>query len=1031
MEANNVLSLSLGEYIEKVNDLKQKLGELTQASSEYKQIAEQLKNVNDSISESLSGFSKKVDPSIDSLANLVSSIQGMKNELQNLEIGSDRFVELAGKIRESQERLADLKSQMGDNAESVKSLSGAMTSALSDMGLGLGGLENAFNAATLASNGFKAALDLLKAHPIIAVFTILLGLLFKIKSAIENNEEASDAWSFAMAGFQPIVDAFNRALGWMAEGLAKVAQWLGEQLPGALQYSGKFIKWFISLIGNIVTAALYLPTVFAKVFDSVTNTFKKGLSMIVGTVSNLLDVVGLGDSLHKVQRNIDKFTFNVGGSLDKFSGNVKKWFDNAGKSVENFGKKWAATTDTYIKKAKEMDDLEDNIREQQVRNAESALKVAQLRKAAAEESDPKKRLELLKQVDEEIVKNGKEQVDLAKRQYELAKWYADQAPNSEADNDRLARLKASVAQTEATYTQSLVKISKQETTLQEALKKQAEAKTTNEKKEAEKQVKAAEDALKAKLKAAQEYVNNYNTLISNIQTESSSKVAQVKSEKELIESMGLMTPDKAREYQNQMYDIQKEGLDRIIKETETALASEEITDEQRLQLQVKYSGLIVQTFTQENANKKALNKITLDEINKDTEAKLKELQDTYKKTDVIRGYIDQLKDMDPEYQEQVINVLSLSDDDKSLISSSFEALSTDVKEKILDAMQIDSGAKKRMLENVSVTDEDKELILSNLQGLSKDVQTEIINMLNVDPAVKQQLLTSLTITDEEKEQILGSLRAYKNDNLSLDIEEEDQEHEHQMKMLEIQFERLQTIRDKFGEDSEYFKEAQKEYNEAYEDEEERHSNAMIGLYNKNSKEARKSVKEQLDITTKLMKGTASIMGSIADIMKANLDQKVENGEISEEEAEKEFERIKALQIAEATINTIAGAITAYDTAQSLGPITGPIVGAINAAAVTAMGIAQIQQIKQQKYNSSGNISSPSAAGGAGSVQTVDFQNVSVNPLLDQNRDLNSMTSLSETKDEDEDNKDQRVYILQSDLTDSQNQVEIRQNQSTF
>lgn len=1030
MEANNVLSLSLGEYISKVNDLKQKLGELTQTSSEYKQIAEQLKNVNDSISESLSGFSKKVDPSIDSLANLVSSIQGMKNELQHLEIGSDRFVELAGKIRESQERLADLKNQMGDNAESVKSLSGAMTSALSDMGLGLGGLENAFNAATLASNGFKAALDLLKAHPIIAVFTILLGLLFKIKSAIENNEEASDAWSFAMAAFQPIVDAFNRALGWMAEGLAKVAQWLGEQLPGAFKYSGKFINWFISLIGNIVTAALYLPTVFAKVFDSVTNTFKKGLSMIVGTVSDLLDVVGLGDSLHKVQRNIDKFTFNVGGSLDKFSGNVKKWFDNAGKSVENFGKKWAATTDTYIKKAKEMDDLEDNIREQQVRNAESALKVAQLRKAAAEESDPKKRLELLKQVDEEIVKNGKEQVDLAKRQYELAVWYADQAPNSEADNDRLARLKASVAQTEATYTQSLVKISKQETTLQEALKKQAEAKTTTEKTEAEKQVKAAEDALKAKLKAAQEYVNNYNTLISNIQTESSSKVAQVKSEKELIESMGLMTPDKAREYQNQMYDIQKEGLDRIIKETETALSSDEITDEQRLQLQVKYSGLIVQTIAQENANKKALNKITLDEINKDTEDKLKELQDTYKKTDVIRGYIDQLKDMDPKYQEQVINFLSLSDDDKSLISSSFASLSTDVKEKILDAMQIDSGAKKRMLENVSVTDEDKELILSNLQGLSKDVQTEIINMLNVDPTVKQQLLTSLSITDEEKEQILGSLRAYKDDNLSLDIEEEDQEHEHQMKMLEIQFERLQAIRDKFGEDSEYFKEAQKEYNDAYEAEEKRHSNAIIELYDKNSKAARKSVKDQLNVTKQLMKGTSSLMGSIADIMKSNLDQKVENGEISEEEAEKEFERIKALKIAEATINTIEGAITAYTTAQSLGPVLGHIVGGINAAAVTAMGIAQIAQIKQQKYNSSGNISSPSAAGG-NSVQTVDFQNVSVNPLLDPEKDAAALREAERERDRAEQPKEQRVVILQSDLEDSSKQVEIRQTSSTF
>lgn len=1029
----NVDSVPIDIAKERILELKEGIAELQAEldktdthSQEYQILSSQIDGLKADLKELIGDG---VDPTIDSIANLTREIADMKSELNNLEIGSDRFVELSEKVREAQERLADLKDQMGDNAESVKSLSGAMTSALSDMGLGLGGLEKAFNAATVASNGFKAALDLLKAHPIIAVLTILLGILFKIKSAIENNEEASDAWKVAMAAFQPIVDAFNRALGWLAEGLAKVAQWMGEHLPDAIRFVSKPLNWLISIIGNVVEAFLFLPTVCAKVFDAVTNTFKKGISWIVGAVADLLDVVGLGDSLHKVERNIDNFTFNVGGSLEKFSGNVKSWFDNAGKSVENFGKKWAATTDTYIKKAKEMDALEDDIREQQVRNAESALKVAQLRKQAAEESDPKKRLEILKQVDAEIVKNGKEQVELAKRQYELAKWYADQAPNSEADNDRLARLKAAVAQTEATYTNSLVKISKQETALQEALKKQAEAKTEKEKKEAEKQVKEAEKALKEKLRLAQEYVKNYNTLISNIQTETSSKVAQVKSEKELIESMGLMTPDKAREYQNQMYQIQKEGLDRIIAETEKALASEEITEEQRLQLQVKYSSLIVQTITQENANKKELNKITLDEINKDTEDKLQELQDTYKKTDVISGYIDQLKDMAPKYQEQVLNALSLSDDDKSLISSSFEALSTDVKEKILDAMQIDSDAKQRMLENVSVSDEDKELILSNLQGLSKDVQTEILNMLNVDPAVKEQLITSLSITDEEKEQILESLRAYKDDKLSLDIEEEDQEHEHQMRMLEIQYERLQAIRDKFGEDSEYFKEAQQEYNEAYEAEEQRHSNAMIQLYDKTSKAARKSTKDQLNVTKQLMKGTANLMGGIADIMKANLDQKVENGEISEEEAEKEFERIKALQIAEATINTIEGAITAYTSAQSLGPIAGPIVGGINAAAVTAMGIAQIAQIKQQKYKSSGNLSSSSAGGN--SVQTVDFQSVSVNPLLDQNRDLNSMTSLSETKDEDEDKKDQRVYILQSDIDDSQKQVEIRQNQSTF
>ena len=42
-------------------------------------------------------------------------------------------------------------------------------------------------------------------------------------------------------------------------------------------------------------------------------------------------------------------------------------------------------------------------------------------------------------------------------------------------------------------------------------------------------------------------------------------------------------------------------------------------------------------------------------------------------------------------------------------------------------------------------------------------------------------------------------------------------------------------------------------------------------------------------------------------MQNNIDEKVKNGEISEEEAKKEFERVKKIQIAETIINTLAGA----------------------------------------------------------------------------------------------------------------------------
>ena len=81
-------------------------------------------------------------------------------------------------------------------------------------------------------------------------------------------------------------------------------------------------------------------------------------------------------------------------------------------------------------------------------------------------------------------------------------------------------------------------------------------------------------------------------------------------------------------------------------------------------------------------------------------------------------------------------------------------------------------------------------------------------------------------------------------------------------------------------------------------------------------------------------GTVDLLGSIADAYESN-------GELSE----REEKRVKNLRIAAATISMLQGAVTAYASAQSLGVPMGPIVGAINAAAVIATGIANIAKIK--------------------------------------------------------------------------------------
>ena len=182
------------------------------------------------------------------------------------------------------------------------------------------------------------------------------------------------------------------------------------------------------------------------------------------------------------------------------------------------------------------------------------------------------------------------------------------------------------------------------------------------------------------------------------------------------------------------------------------------------------------------------------------------------------------------------------------------------------------------------------------------------------------------------------------------------------------------------------------------------------------------VKTKKDIYKQFASSVQTLMSSINDIMAENLRRKVDQGEISEEEAEKEFERQKTLQYGMTLLSTIAGAAEAYETAQRLGPPMGPIIGAVNMAAALATGVAQVMQIKNMKYGSEGSASA--------SVQTPSVQDVTVSPLLNERADAQTMTAMN-TEALLSQSQNTRVYIMQSDLEASGKQVEVRQKSTTF
>ena len=182
------------------------------------------------------------------------------------------------------------------------------------------------------------------------------------------------------------------------------------------------------------------------------------------------------------------------------------------------------------------------------------------------------------------------------------------------------------------------------------------------------------------------------------------------------------------------------------------------------------------------------------------------------------------------------------------------------------------------------------------------------------------------------------------------------------------------------------------------------------LRDKDEADAKERAKAQLSIMQSYAGGVSDVLSSLADMMEASGD-----------ESDKAANRVKALRIASATIETIAGAVGAYmQSVATIPPPAGPIVGAIQAAAVTAAGIANIAKMKATKVGNAGSSSS--------STQAVQVEAPTVQTSVQQVRNV---TSASE---EDRLNKmasDQRVYIVNSDIEASLGQSRVQVAESSF
>lgn len=172
-----------------------------------------------------------------------------------------------------------------------------------------------------------------------------------------------------------------------------------------------------------------------------------------------------------------------------------------------------------------------------------------------------------------------------------------------------------------------------------------------------------------------------------------------------------------------------------------------------------------------------------------------------------------------------------------------------------------------------------------------------------------------------------------------------------------------------------------------------------------------TIKGRIAALQGLVQATSSVLGSLADMYEADGDA-----------SEKSAQRAKELRTASAIIDTISGAVAAYMNGVKTIPVpswAGIALGATNAAAVFAAGIAQVKQISATKV---GN------GGGSSVAMPATVAAPSISPQVTSVRNI---TSASEEDRLNRMASEQRVVLVTSDLEVKQHQQRVQVQESTF
>ena len=867
-----------------------------------------------------------------SLEDYKMKISDLRAELETLTIGSQRYNEILLELNNTTKEMTD---KTADAQVATLSLKDNFSNIVSQITGSMGPMSTALGGVITGITGFQTAwtnlTKVFMANPWVAALTIALGALMtiikKVTDAIKGNEETSNKWNKAMATFQPIIDAITNAFDWLAEAFVDAISTITDNLPGFLRSFGKGAKKVLDFIGGIVDAITFVPKIISDALSKSMPTIMKVITGPMRALSKILETLGANDWAAKVNSAADSVTeFAVDAS-----NTITDLIKNAGTFVKDLGTKIDNSMNDFAGKmehSRKLKEQEIKLNQEEGDSldelAQSELREGKIREQIAKETDPKKQIELYKQLREEQNKAFDKQAKLAKQRYDLAVEYAKLTPNDEAANDNLDRLKAAVTKVEAERAEAMARTDKRATKMLEQVNK---AMSEGNKKAQEAALKRIAEEERAAIEASKKVFDDLQDKINSLDGTTDILLFDLNEQEKQLKIFGKLDADAQKTMSEQRYKVQKDDLDSRVKMYEEALKKEELMEEERKKLTDEYNKLKNEQY----------------KLDKQHEYDLLAIQ---------------------------INAIKTRKD---------EAINKSTNEESIETSSADQTYYEELTQLNDLYEQGKMSYNDYFAGLEAAKQNH-----------EDRINEITTIANQER---LDALKKYWEDVVA-----------------------------QFGEDSIEALAAYAAYEQAMTDENARQVDIRINQNKREAQDQIKNLKQNIKIAQQLSRSVANVMGTVSDIMQANIEEKVKRGEISEEEAEKEFENVKKLQIAEAIINTLTGALQSQMSVWA--PDSGiPTVWAKIAMSAAlgiqtlATGYAQVQKIRNTTFGGSGS----------GSTQPTIITGAAT-PLLNEAQDLNNLDAMYVTGQQQQ---DMRVYVLESDITNAQNNQKVRVTESTF